>query len=217
MELYDLTLSGNCYKVRLFAALAQQKLDLIPVDFMASEHKTPPMLALNPFAEIPILVDGQIVLRDAQAILVYLACRYAGEAWWPGEAHLQGEVMQWLSVAANEIQHGPNTARLIVKFNLPANASLAKARSQHILALLNEHLDTRHWLAASRPTIADCAVFPYVALAEEGDLSLIDYPNVITWIDRVKQLPGFIDMPGLYRHGANQLSANERSSISGLI
>ncbi|WMN62295.1 glutathione S-transferase (plasmid) [Pseudoalteromonas xiamenensis] len=198
MKLYDLTLSGNCYKVRLFAALAQLDLTIVPVDFMASEHKTPQMIALNPFAEIPILEDDQVVLRDAQAILVYLGNRYGGEAWWPGEAHLQGEVMQWLSVAANEIQHGPNVARLIVKFNSPADANLAKSRSQHILGLLNSHLTSHDWLAAGRPTIADCAVFPYVALAEEGDLSLIDYPNVIAWIDRVKKLPGYIDMPGLY-------------------
>ncbi|MFC3033953.1 glutathione S-transferase family protein [Pseudoalteromonas fenneropenaei] len=197
MKLYDLTLSGNCYKVRLFAALANIDLTLVAVDFMAGEHKSAEMLALNPFGEIPILVDDKIVLRDAQAILVYLAHRYGGEAWWLGEAHLQGEVVQWLSVAANEIQHGPNTARLIEKFNAPKDKHRAIAQSKQILTLLEQHLSANSWLAAGRPTIAECAVFPYVALAEEGRISLAAYPKVNEWLLRVKQLPNFVAMPGV--------------------
>jgi glutathione S-transferase len=47
------------------------------------------------------------------------------------------------------------------------------------------------------PTIADIACFPYIALAGDGKISLDDYPNVVKWIDRVKQLPKYIGMPGL--------------------
>ena len=118
MKLYDLDLSGNCYKVRLFASFIQTPLNIVPVDFMQGEHKGEKLIQLNPWGEIPIFKDGDVVLRDAQAILVYLANKYGGEAWWPSEAYLQAEVMQWLSVASNEIQHGPNMARLIKKFGL---------------------------------------------------------------------------------------------------
>lgn len=197
MKLYDLAVSGNCYKVRLFAALAQIELELVAVDFSRNEHKSEAIFSLNPWGQVPILQDDTLVLRDAQAILVYLAGRYGGEAWWPGEAHLQGQVMQWLSVAANEIQHGPSAARLIKKFGANLDAPLALMRSEHILGLIDEHLATHQWLAAGRPTIAECAVFPYVALAWEGDVDISPYQNIAAWIARIKALPGFIAMPGV--------------------
>ena len=197
MKLYDLAVSGNCYKVRLFAALAQIELELVAVDFSRNEHKSEAIFSLNPWGQVPILQDDALVLRDAQAILVYLAGRYGGEAWWPGEAHLQGQVMQWLSVAANEIQHGPSAARLIKKFGANLDAPLALMRSEHILGLIDEHLATHQWLAAGRPTIAECVVFPYVALAWEGDVDISPYQNIAAWIARIKALPGFIAMPGV--------------------
>ncbi|WP_199797218.1 glutathione S-transferase N-terminal domain-containing protein, partial [Erythrobacter sp. QSSC1-22B] len=73
MQLYDLELSGNCYKVRLFLALIGQPYTLRPVAFLDGEHRTKDFIARNPFGEIPVLVDGDVLLRDSQAILVYLA------------------------------------------------------------------------------------------------------------------------------------------------
>ena len=80
MKLYNLDLSGNCYKVRLFASFIDISLTIVPVDFMHGEHKTEALLQLNPWGEIPILEDGNVVLRDSQAILVYLANKYGGLA-----------------------------------------------------------------------------------------------------------------------------------------
>ncbi|MEP4889525.1 MAG: glutathione S-transferase [Aliiglaciecola sp.] len=196
MKLYDLELSGNCYKVRLFASLADIPLTITPVDFMQGEHKEKHILELNPWGEIPILQDGKVVLRDAQAILVYLASKFGGEAWWPSEPHLKADVMQWLSVASNEIQHGPNTARLIEKFNIPSDMALCVERSERILELIDNHLSTHDWLAAGRPTIADCAVYPYVSVAHEGNISMLQYANISAWMNRVEQLPGYVSMPG---------------------
>lgn len=197
MKLYDLELSGNCYKVRLLAALAGIPLDIVAVDFMAGEHKKPPLIDLNPWGEIPILVDGDVVLRDSQAILVYLAAQYAGEAWLPKDAAGMGTVMQWLSTSANEIQNGPGAARLVDKFGYDLDKPDTLRRAARILPLIEAHLAGRHWLALERPTIADCAVMPYVALAPEGGVSLADFPNIRQWIARIKALPGFVTMPGV--------------------
>ena len=49
----------------------------------------------------------------------------------------------------------------------------------------------------SRPTLAECAVMPYVALAPEGGIDLAPYPSVLAWIDRIRALPGFVPMPGI--------------------
>lgn len=197
MQLYDLELSGNCYKVRLFAALARIPLDIVAVDFLAGAHKKPPLIDFNPWGEIPILVDGEVVLRDSQAILVYLAAKYAGESWLPRDAAGLGEVMQWLSTAANEVQNGPASARLVDKFGYALDKADTLQRAARILPLLDAHLARHPWLALARPTIADCAVFPYVALAPEGGVSLADYPHIRQWIARVKALPNFLAMPGV--------------------
>ncbi|MFM2402703.1 MAG: hypothetical protein RL223_583 [Pseudomonadota bacterium] len=197
MTLHDLELSGNCYKVRLFAALAGIPLQLAPVDFLAGAHKRPPVIDLNPWGELPVLVDGEVVLRDSQAILVYLALRHAAPQWLPREPAGMAAVMQWLSTAANEVQNGPCAARLVDKFGYALDKADTLRRSARILPLIDAHLAHRDWLAAPQATIADCAVFPYLALAHEGGVDLAPYPHLRGWIGRVKALPGFLPMPGV--------------------
>jgi glutathione S-transferase len=197
MKLYDLELSGNCHKVRLFAALAGIPIERVAVDFLGGEHKRPPLITLNPWGEIPILEDGEVVLRDSQAILVYLARKANALDWLPIEAAPMAEVMQWLSTAADEIRNGPANARLVDKFGVPLDKPDTLRRSARVLPLIDGHLAHRRWLALDRPTIADCAIFPYVALAPEGGITLQPYANIRRWIGRIKELPGYVPMPGI--------------------
>ena len=67
------------------------------------------------------------------------------------------------------------------------------------LGLVEASLHGRDWLAAARPTIADVACFPYVALAGDGGVSLHPYPAIRHWLRRVRALPRFIEMPGIHR------------------
>jgi len=192
MKLYDLQASGNCYKVRLFASLANIDLDVVPVDFLNGEHKRPPLLELNPLGQLPILVDGEQVVRDSQAILVYLAGAYGGLAWWPAHPQGQAEICQWLSFAANEINHSLCTARLVQKFGYDLDQQAALARAPGVLGLLDSHLQAHDWLAMGRPTIADCAAYPYVVLSPEGGVDLTPYHHVAQWMKRLEQLPGWL-------------------------
>jgi glutathione S-transferase len=73
IKLYGHEMSGNSYKVRLLLELLNLEYQWIKVDLMKGEHKSPEYLALNPFGQVPLLIDGDIKLADAQAILVYLA------------------------------------------------------------------------------------------------------------------------------------------------
>lgn len=196
MKLYDLDLSGNCHKVRMLLSFLGVDYEKVPVDFMGGEHKQAEFLRLNPKGEIPVLVDGDITLYDSQAIIVYLARKYNAEDWWPSEPEAQARVMLWLSTAANEIVHGPNAARLHKLLNYDLDYDLAAKRAHSVLALLNDHLSDREWLELNRPTLADIAIFPYVAIARDGEIDLDRYPNVVAWVDRVKALPGYISMPG---------------------
>lgn len=81
IKLYGHEISGNSYKVRLFLELLKVEYEWIKVDLLKGEHRTPECLAINPFGQVPFLVDGETRLADAQAILVYLAHQYGGEQW----------------------------------------------------------------------------------------------------------------------------------------
>ncbi len=134
-KLYDLELSGNCYKVRLLAALLGVPLDVVPVDFLGGAHKKPPLVDLNAFGEIPILEDGGLVLRDSQAILIYLARKWGGESWLPTDAAGLALVTSWLMVAESEIARGPNDARLHDKFGYKLDVEAARSKAVHVVEL----------------------------------------------------------------------------------
>ena len=195
MKLYDLDVSGNCYKVRLFASLANIELEIVAVDFLNGAHKQPPVSDLNPLCKLPVLEDAGFVLRDSQAILVYLAGQYGGLAWWPSNPHGQADIMQWLSFAANEVQHSLNAARLVQKFGEPLDKPQALANSAVALSILDKHLSLNDWLAINRPSIADCAVYPYVVLAPEGGVDLTPFPHIARWLQRIENLPGYLPKP----------------------
>lgn len=197
MKLYDLELSGNCYKVRLFLSLIGKSYDLVPVDFLAGAHKKPPLSEMNPFGEIPILVDGDLVLRDSQAILIYLARKYGGEAWLPTEASAMAQVAQWLMVAENEVARGPNDARLHDKFGYKLDHAAAVAKSERLLDIFESQLKARSWLAHERPTIADIACYPYLALGHEGRAPIGNRPKILSWVARIKALPNYVGMPAI--------------------
>ncbi|MGK7932371.1 MAG: glutathione S-transferase family protein [Microcystaceae cyanobacterium] len=198
IKLYGHELSGNSYKVRLFLELLQLEYEWVRVDLMKGEHKSPEYLTLNPFGQVPLLIDGEIKLADAQAILVYLAKQYGGEEWLPSDTVSLAQVVRWLSTTAGEVRQGPENARLYHLFGATTiNIERAYQKSEEILSQLDQHLSSHIWLEQEHPTIADIAVFPYVALARDGKIDLDSYPNVLAWIERVKQLPQFIPMTGI--------------------
>lgn len=199
IKLYGHEISGNSYKARLMLSLLNLEYEWIGVDLMGGEHKSPEYLAMNPFGQVPLLVDGETQLADAQAILVYLARQYGGEQWLPLDPLPMAQVIRWLSTAAGEVRQGPENARLYYLFGAGTNINIERAtqKAEFILTQLDRHLSTRTWLEFEHPTIADAAIYPYIALARDGKIELDAYPNVLNWIDRVKQLSGYIPMLGI--------------------
>ncbi|HYA19246.1 MAG TPA: glutathione S-transferase family protein [Burkholderiales bacterium] len=197
MKLYDRETSGNSYKIRLFLALLKLKYEKVTVDTAAGEQKQAWFLRMNPRGQIPVLEAEGKYIWDSTAILVYLGRRYGGESWLPLDAADMAEVAQWLAMAQNEIMYGLARARAIVAFGRKADLSEAQAAGQNALNVLEQHLQRHTWLAVGRPTIADVACYPYVALAEQGKISLDPYPAVLSWMKRIQSLNGFVGMPGL--------------------
>ena len=197
MRLYTHPLSANAHKVKLLLGFLRQPHDEVMVDIPGGEQRGPAFLAISALGQIPVLDDGPVRLRDAQAILVYLAGRYDPERmWWPDNALSQGLIAQWLAFAALELQTGVNLARLYFRLGAPCDLPAAQAQGERTLALLDARLSAREWLELDRPTIADLACAPFPARAGEAGLDLARFPAVVAWLDRIRARPGFLGMEG---------------------
>jgi glutathione S-transferase len=197
IELFEFGLSGNCHKIRMMLSLLGLEYKSHAVNGAEREQKSADYLAMNPFGQVPVLKDGEKIIRDSQAILVYLARAYGAEDWFPTDAAKAAEITAWLSTAANEVARGPNALRLHHKFGRAINVEEATSVTENLLKVLNQHLEHREWLANNTITIADIAVYPYIALANEGKVDLTPYIHVENWLGRIEMLSGFVAMPGI--------------------
>lgn len=211
ITIYDYVLSANCYKVRLMLSLLGLEYETVAIDFHpGKEHKGDAFRRINPMGHIPVLDDGGFVLRDAHAIVIYLATAYDDSGtWYPvGDAQRLAETAQWMQFA-DATAGTASAARLVVNLGYDLDLDAARAGAHELFRVLDEHLwfterAGESWLASgSEPTLADIAVFPDVALAEEGGVDLLDYPAIRRWLDRVKQIPGFTVMPGIFPFGTS--------------
>ena len=213
MILYSLEGSGNAYKIRLlldFLGLAYEKRE--PAVHPADEK----FLKINPLGQVPVLIDTNdttssadgLVVRDSNSILVYLALKYdKSTLWYPvADPLVASKITQWMSYATHEVTDSLLWVRIKNKFSwdIPVTYEEALTRSRKVLAYLDEQLleitaQGNKWIATKEhPSIADIALFPYVAFAETSSsdaLSLREYPSVLAWIERVKALPNFSPMP----------------------
>ncbi|MBV7482607.1 glutathione S-transferase family protein [Bordetella sp. BOR01] len=192
MKIHHHPLSGHAHRVVLFVSLLGLPHQLVEVDLKSGAHKKPEFLALNPFGQVPVLEDDGVAIADSNAILVYLAKKAGRREWLPEDARGAAAVQRWLSVAAGELAYGPAAARLITVFGAGYNATEVVERAHVLLARLEKHLADRDWLASDHPTIADVAIYSYVARAPEGNVDLAAYPAVNRFLRRVEALPGFV-------------------------
>lgn len=192
MKLYYHPLSGHAHRVHLFLSLIAVAHELAPVDLASGAHKTPEFLNLNRFGQVPVLEDNGTIISDSNAILVYLAKKYRRTDWLPEAPEAAAAVQRWLSVAAGQIAFGPAAARLVTLFGARFNPDEVISRAHGVLRVIDEELAERNWIAASQPTIADVALYSYIARAPEGNVDLSAYGNVKAWLARIEQLPGFV-------------------------
>nr|WP_315426610.1 glutathione S-transferase [uncultured Albidiferax sp.] len=195
IQLYRHVVSGHAHRVQLMLSLLDLPFDTVEVDLLAKAQKSPEFLALNAFGQVPVIQDGDVTLADSNAILVYLATRYAAPGTWlPSDALGAAQVQRWLSVAAGQIAFGPAAARIIQLFKLPSDPSEAIHRANQLFAVMDAHLQPSGYLVGSTPTIADIACYSYIAHAPEGNVSLQPYPQLRAWLARIEALPGFVPM-----------------------
>lgn len=145
-----------------------------------------------------MLVDGEVTIRDSQAILVYLASKHGGAAWWPSDPAQQGQIAAWLSTAATEVANGLALLRLHYKSGKPADLEATRTLALRVLDVLENHLASSDYLTGDNVSIADLAVYPYVALAPEAKIDLGSYRSVLAWFKRLRALPGYAGREGMW-------------------
>lgn len=194
ITLHGTEYSGHAHRVVLLLRMLE-----IPFRFVAAPaevRRSAEFLRLNPLGQIPVLQDGPIVLADSNAILVYLAKRYAPRSpWLPEEPLAAARVQRWLSIAAGELAHGPALARRIAQWRDPGDRQRAIETAGRLFQFMNAHLADMPYLAAAHPTLADLACYSYTAHAPEGGVSLQSFAAIRAWLRRIEALPGFQAMP----------------------
>jgi glutathione S-transferase len=195
IRLHGHPLSGHSHRVELLLSLLRLPFRRIDVDLLHGAHKAPDFLARNPFGQVPVIEDGDTVLFDSNAILVYLAGRYdASGRWLPRDPLGAARVQQWLSIAAGQLASGPAAARLVKVFGMKLDHDRATTIATQLYGVLDPLLAERPFLTGDTATIADVAMYSYTAHAPEGGVSLDDYPNVRAWLGRIEALSGFVPM-----------------------
>lgn len=192
MKLYYHPISGHAHRARLFLSLIGADVTIVDVDLAKGEHKTPDYLKLDRFGQVPLLDDEGTIIADSNSIMIYAAKKFSRTDWLPEDAVGAARVQRWLSVAAGLIAFGPAAARLITIFNAGFSAEEVIARAYAVLKLIEAELEGVDWIAADHPTIADIALYSYIARAPEGNVDTSGYDNINGWLRRIEALPGFV-------------------------
>lgn len=204
MRLYDYAASGNCYKVRLLLALLDLPYERVPIDIFAGDTLTPAFASLNPVRETPVLeLDSGETISQSNAILWYLA---EGTAYLPGDWLDRAHVVQWLSFEQERIMSGIGGARfrrLTGRAALDPAADAARFETGlAALRVLDAHLANRRFLVGESCSIADLSAFAYTHVADDAGFGLAGFPAVGAWLERERDLPGFMDDQELYPQNA---------------
>lgn len=199
MKLYQMQMSGNCYKARLCARQLSIPLALVDVDVMGGETRKPEFLAKNPNGKVPALeLDDGRVLAESNAILCFLA---EGSKLMPRDRFDRAEVMQWMFF--EQYSHEPNIATARFWLSMAPKDALEKRRDRipewhkqgnAALKVMDQHLARRDWMAGGRYSIADICLYAYTHAAPEGGFDLMPYPHLRRWLKRVEEEPGFVPM-----------------------
>lgn len=204
LTLHEDPRSGNCYKIKLTAALLGLPLATRAYDIMQGDTRTPEFLAtVNANGRIPVLQIGEgetaRFLPESNAACWYVA---HGSALIPADRFAQADMLRWMFF--EQYNHEPNVATLRFWMQFVGEANLSDAQRGQIeakrtagraaLALMDQHLADHAFLCGAAPTLADIALFPYTHVADEGGLALDNHPHILAWITRIEALPGFVAM-----------------------
>jgi len=194
--LYNSSISGNCYKVRLLFAHLGVAYEQRDVDVVDRSNRPELLGGLNPALRVPTLVldDGR-PLAESGAILIYFG---EGTPFVPADRYERAQMLQWLFF--EQYDHEPSIA--VVRFWLAYSGrpetfadrlEERTAAGYRALGAMEGHLaGGREWFVGDRMTLADIALYAYTHVAHEGGFELGRFPAVQAWLSRVAAMPGHV-------------------------
>jgi glutathione S-transferase len=196
--LHEYAASGNCYKIRLTAALLGLAIERREYDIMKGETRNDAFLAeVNANGRIPTLQIGARFLPESNAACFYLA---DGSALIPADRFERADMLRWMFF--EQYNHEPNIATLRFWFGWIGEGNLSDAQRAQLagkraageaaLTLMDKHLAGRDWFAGDGISLADVALYAYTHVAEGGGFVLGDYPAVQRWLKRIEATPGYV-------------------------
>jgi len=169
------------------------EFESVVVNLLAGDHRRPEFLALNPAGKIPVLVDGDVVLNESVAIVLYLADKYAGRGLIPHDVAGRGEVYRWLLFAATELEQplwriARHTRLYPEQRRLPADVAIASEEFRDMAAVLDARLRDREFVAAKNVTVADFVTAYTLDWGHTAGL-LERFPGLVAYMERMYTRP----------------------------
>ena len=159
------------------------------------DPKVPEFLALNPNGQVPVLIDGDFVLWESNAVLLYLAETYGRGTLWTEDPHLRARMYQWLGWQASELNppwgYAVNAlVRHTPGYDDPAKIADSITRWTVKMELLEGHLAKgESYVAGGHFTLADIAIGLSVHRWFMTPFEKADLPAVAQYYGRLKERP----------------------------
>lgn len=165
------------------------QFDFVPVNLQAGEHRRPDFLALNPAGKLPVLVDGDLVIPESAAIVLYLAEKYPDKGLMPSGLEQRAQVYRWILFAMTELEQplwriAKHTFLYPEHKRLAKDIDLAREDFSAMAAILERHMDGRQYIVGNRVTAADCVTAFLMDWANEAQL-LEGFPNLGAYLQRM--------------------------------
>jgi glutathione S-transferase len=167
--------------------------EFISVDLLKGEHRRPDYLRVNPAGKVPVLVDGDRVIPESAAIVLYLAEKYPEKALLPAGLDERAQAYRWTMFAVTELEQ-PLWRITRHSFlyppdkRLPADIELAKEDFKTMAAVLEKHLEGREFIVGNRLSVADCVTVYLMDWANEVKL-LDGFPRLQAYLERLYARP----------------------------
>jgi glutathione S-transferase len=196
--LYSMRRSGNCYKVRLALAQLDIPHELVEIDILKGETRTPEFLAMNPSGHVPLLrVADNRHIAESNAILWYIA---GHTPLVPNDRADRAEMLQWMFFEQHSLEPNIGAAYFwltLIKGGRDLQQHALEDWMQEgyrALGVMEKHLTRHDFFAAGTYTIADIALYAYTHVAHSCDFDLSQFPAVRSWLARVADQAGHIAM-----------------------
>jgi glutathione S-transferase len=165
----------------------------IVVNLTQGAHRGPAYLMLNPAGKLPTLIDGDLVLTESAAIVLYLAEKYPEKRLLPEPLRARAEHNRWLLFTVTELEQplwriARHTFLYPEEQRIEADAAIARREFREMAAVIEAHMRGRDFVVGDHVTVADFVLAYTLDWANEEAL-LDQAPTLLAYMERMYRRP----------------------------